>query len=329
MKTSHLIPLAMLMFSALTNATSLEQGQTEFDNGNYRLAQSILQETKSSDVRKPLMLARIALKSDQPDVALQHIENAIQSEPKNAELYFCHAEVVAVLAEKASIFKISGYIKKLKRSFLRAVELAPDNANYRSALIKFYLNAPAMFGGDEQEAIKHIKQLEKIDPFAAHLARLHLYAKLDDKAAFAHSLETVSKDFGTEPELYYTLGIVYQEQKELEPALHQLRKAARMEATTPEQKKAKYRSLVLIGTISQQLARHHNEGAAALRQYLEEATPSYDMPDKSQIKFQLATIAKAQNQVATAQQLLQEVIAEALSKALKKKAQSALGKLAS
>ncbi|MCG7534340.1 hypothetical protein [Pseudoalteromonas sp. OOF1S-7] len=327
MKNTLLLPLTLLFICPLASA-SIEQGRAEFDKGNLRLAHTLLVQQQSADYQKPLLLARIALKSDQDEAALQHIENALTQYPDNPELYFAHVEVVAKIAEQASIFRVSGYIKKLKASFIRAVELAPDNTEYRSALIKFYINAPAMFGGDEQAALTHIRELEKIAPFEAFLTHLHLYGKSDEQNEFKRLIAIGQQSFAADPRFFYTLGQVYRELEQPEKALLQFRKAAAMKTTTTQQEKARYHALVLIGTLSQQLGKYQDEGEAALHQYLEEAAYHYDLPDKSQVKFRLAELAIDRSKTAMARQLLDEVITETLSKQLKKKASSALKKLA-
>ncbi|TMP28398.1 hypothetical protein CWB99_11825 [Pseudoalteromonas rubra] len=328
MNNTLLMPLALLICSTTATA-SIEQGRAEFEKGNLRLAQSLLLQQQTSDYHKPLLLARIALKSDQDEVALQHIEDALAQHPNNPELYFAHVEVIAKMAEQASIFSVSGYIKKLKASFIKAVELAPDNTEYRTALIKFYINAPSMFGGDEQAALTHINELEKIAPFEAFLTRLHLLGKTGEQDEFARLIAIGQKRFAAEPRFFYTLGQVYHERDQSEEALNQFRKAAAMKTATTLQEKARNHSLVLIGVLSKQLGKHHDEGEAALRQYLDEASHHYDMPDKSQVKFRLAEIAIDRSKTAVAKQLLNEVITETLSERLKKKARSALKKLAS
>ncbi|WP_194867034.1 tetratricopeptide repeat protein [Pseudoalteromonas sp. PPB1] len=327
MKSKLLIPLTLLVYCNITTA-SVELGQAEFDKGNLRLAKSILSQQQTSDYQKPLLLARIALRSDQDETALQHLEAAIEQHPNNPELYFAHAEVVAKIAEQASIFSVSGYIKKLKASFIKAVELAPDNREYRSTLIKFYINAPSMFGGDKQAALTHIQALEKVSPFDAFLTRLYLAAKSDKQEEFARLIKIGQQNFAADPRYFYTLGQIYLDQEESEMALNQFRSAANKQAKNLKQEKARYQSLVLIGTLSQQLKRNYDEGQNALQQYLNEAAHHYDLPDKNLVKFRLASIAMAQKKTTLAQRLLNEVITETLSDKLKKKARSALKKLA-
>ncbi|QTL37491.1 tetratricopeptide repeat protein [Pseudoalteromonas viridis] len=327
MKNASLIALALLV-CCTTASASMERSLAAFEKGDLRLAHTLLNQQHTTDYQKPLLLARIALKKDQDEAALQHIEKALAQHPNNPELYFAHVEVVAKIAEQASIFSVSGYIKKLKASFIKAVELAPDNAEYRTALIKFYINAPALFGGDKQAALTHIKELEKTAPFEAFLTRLQLAGMSDENEEFAHLIAIGQQSFATDPRFFYTLGQVYRERDQNEQALIELRKAATLKTTHWQQEKARYQALVLIGLLSKELGKYHSEGEAALRQYLEEAAYYYDLPDKSQVKFRLAELAIDSSKTAMAKQLLNEVLTETLSSQLQKKARTVLKKLA-
>ncbi|USD30258.1 hypothetical protein J8Z24_19170 [Pseudoalteromonas sp. SCSIO 43201] len=323
----HAILLFMLFAHSTLTHANLELSQQAFDEGNLHLAQSLLIEQPASSYKKPLLLAHIAMRRDDYKAARQQIEEALNLYPTVPELYFAHSQVVAKIAEQASIFSVARHIKSLKQSLIKAVELAPEHSDYRSALIKFYINAPSMFGGDKQEAKRHIEKLEKTDAFSALLTRLWLYARLDEQAKFTYELEQGVQQYPLEPALYHTLGALYYELDKPQLALSYLRQATEIKAQTKTQQKYKALSLVLIGTVSLQLEAHYDEGQKALEQYLNNMTPSHDMPDKSQVKFKLATIAIQQNNGEIARQWLQAVIRETPSNKLKREAKSALKKL--
>ena len=306
---------------------SIEQGITAFENENLPLAKSILLQQSDKGYQKPFYLALIAAKSGEWDEAEDYIVQATELDAKNAEVQFTYAKIMAEQAEASSIFSLSGYIKKVKKAFIAAVELAPENIEYRRALIQFHLNAPSMLGGDLDEALKHAHALKRINGLAGTSDLIQVYGKMEKTTKFDEEVKMAMKSFADEPELYYQLGLYYQENESFSEALIYFRQAANMATSTEEQYNAKYSAIFQLGRTSILSDSNFDEGKEAFTRYLNEANVSSEMPSKNWAKFRLANIVEAQGEESKAIRLYKDLIQESSDKSLQKEITKRLKKI--
>tara|TARA_R110000744_G_scaffold8364_1_gene27862 strand:+ start:316 stop:1293 length:978 start_codon:yes stop_codon:yes gene_type:complete len=321
-----LVLLLVYMISTPLYA-SIEQGITAFENGNLPLAKSILLQQSDKAYQKPLYLALIAEKDGELDEAEEYIEQAIELDAKNAEVQFTYAKIMAEQAEASSIFSLTGYIKKVKKAFIVAVELAPKNIEYRRALIQFHLNAPSMLGGDINEALQHAQVLKGVDELSGTSALIQVHGKKGDDDKFDEELKIAMLNFADEPELYYQLGIYYQEKESFSEALINFRKSANMTTSTDKQRIAKYSAVFQVGRTSLFSNSNFDEGEKAITQYLNEAVISSSMPSKDWAKFRLANIVEAQGKKSNAIILYKDLVQESSDKALQELVKKRIKKL--
>jgi tetratricopeptide (TPR) repeat protein len=321
MKKINLLLWAYL-FSIPVHA-SIEEGRIAFEDGKLKLAQNILSQESNTNYQKHLYLALIASKEGKLDDAEDFIDRAIKLNPKNADLQYVYAEIMGKQAEDASIFSVLGYIKKIKKAFTTAVELAPKNIKYRRGLIQFHIHAPGMIGGDIELALKHALDLKGLDALAGSIALLQVYQQMENQAKFDNELKTAMLDFVDEPELYYQLGIYYQQQERYGDAFTYLRKASSLATATDEQRNAKYNAIFQVGRTSILSESNLDEGKKALTQYFNEAVITSSMPTKDWAKFRLANITEIQGRNEKAIALYKDLIQESsdidLQKQLKKR----------
>ena len=314
--------LTLLLIYALSTPlhASIEQVKTAFEKGNLPLAKSLLSQQNDNNDQKHLYLALIALGSDKLDEAEKHIEKAIELNATDANVQFSYAEIMAKQAESASIFSLSGYIKKVKKAFTAAVKLEPKNSKYRRALIQFHINTPSMLGGDIYEALKHAQALKAVDTLSGTSALIQVYGKMGNDNKFDNELKTAKLSFANEPELFYQLGLYYQEQESFSEALTYFRNAANMAVATDKQRNAKYSAIFQIGRTSLMIKSNFDEGKKAMAQYLNEAVISSSMPSKDWAKFRLANIVEAQGKESDAISIYKELAQRTVDKDLQKQA---------
>jgi tetratricopeptide (TPR) repeat protein len=250
---------------------SIEQAKTAFENGNLPLAKNILSQQSDKSYQKYLYLALIASTSGKLDKAEKYIEKTIELNAKGADVQFTYAEIMAKQAEAASIFTLTGYIKKVKKAFIAAVELNPENIKYRRALIQFHINAPGMLGGNIDEALKHAQELKRVDALSGTIALIQVYGQMGDDDKFDEELKKAVLNFVNEPELYYQLGLYYQENESFNEALIYFRKAANMATATEKQQNAKYSAIFQLGRTSILSDSNFVEGKEAFIRYLNES----------------------------------------------------------
>lgn len=315
------LTISTLLVCALSFSAhaSIEQGITAFENGNLPLAKSLLLQQNDKGSKKPLYLALIAVKDGELDEAEEYIEQAVELDAKNAEVQFTYAKIMAEQAQVSSIFSLTGYIKKVKKAFIAAVELAPESIEYRRALIQFHLNAPSMLGGDINEALQHAQALKRINALAGTSVLIQVHGKMGNTKKFDEELKMAMLDFVNEPELYYQLGLYYQESESFNEALIYFRKTANMATSTEKQQNAKYSAIFQLGRTSILSDSNFDEGKAAFTQYLNEAIISSSMPSTDWAKFRLANIIEAQGEESKAILLYKDLAQKSSDKALQKK----------
>jgi tetratricopeptide (TPR) repeat protein len=103
--------------------------------------------------------------------AIETLEHAIQLDPKQSEYHDWLGKSYGRKAEESVFFTAMGWARKTHKEFETAVQLDPNNFMAQRDLIRFEMNAPGVVGGGDEKAIKHIEELEKIDPLEGQLAR--------------------------------------------------------------------------------------------------------------------------------------------------------------
>ncbi len=90
------------------------------------------------------------------EAATEHIEEAVDTVPNNADYQYMLGGIYGQTAQSAGVFKQAFLAPKIKRAFARAVELNPNHVEARIALAQYYLMAPGIMGGDEDEGFRQL-----------------------------------------------------------------------------------------------------------------------------------------------------------------------------
>ena len=184
-----------------------------------------------------------------------------------------------------------------------------------------------MLGGDIDEALRYAQDLKRMDVLSGTSALIQVYGQMENKEKFDEVLKIAMLDFADEPELYYQLGLYYQEQESYSEALTYLRKAANMPTSTDEQRNAKYSAIFQVGRTSILSGSNFDEGEKAIMQYINEAVIYSSMPSKDWAKFRLANIAEAQGEKSKAMQLYKDLVQESADKDLQKQVKNRIKEL--
>lgn len=137
-------------------------------------------------------------KQGKSDEALKTIKEVLKSkglkEQDEAMAYMVLGAVNSALAKKGFFSKIK-YGIRIKGNFLKAVSLAPQMPEVHLALGTFYLFAPAIVGGNLNEAIKELETAVQLAPdFATACGRLaQAYAVKGDLLKYNFYLERAKK----------------------------------------------------------------------------------------------------------------------------------------
>lgn len=109
--------------------------------------------------------------------AVAHLEKAAALDRANAEYHFILAEAYARDFSYANIFRKPFLAMKVRTQLERAVQYAPTSIEYREELIRYYLSAPAWFGGSTERARQHANVLGTYDAYFGLLAHANISAE--------------------------------------------------------------------------------------------------------------------------------------------------------
>jgi Tfp pilus assembly protein PilF len=129
------------------------------------------------------------------DKAVDETEIAVSLKPDNAEIQYRYGAAIGLKTQSAGMIKKAMLAPKIKKAFLRAVELDPKHIQARLALAQYYMMAPSIMGGDEEEAWKQVDEVIRLDEFLGRTAKAEflLRAKKNDEAEKEFKILAASK----------------------------------------------------------------------------------------------------------------------------------------
>jgi len=123
------------------------------------------------------LMSRAYYAMERWDDALKWGERAIAEQPQVSGYHLWLARAYGRKAGDSSPLAAAGLARKTKNEFERAVQLDPANVEARSALSKYYTEAPAIMGGGLDKARDQAVQVSKYDAAEAHSILAEVAAK--------------------------------------------------------------------------------------------------------------------------------------------------------
>jgi tetratricopeptide (TPR) repeat protein len=114
------------------------------------------------------LLCRAYFMMEEWDLGIANCERARNLDPQNSLHYLWLGRIYGEKADRAAFFSAAGLAKKVRSSFERAVELAPNDWEARVDLGEFYLEAPGVVGGGKDKARDQANALMPIKPGMAY-----------------------------------------------------------------------------------------------------------------------------------------------------------------
>jgi tetratricopeptide (TPR) repeat protein len=176
------LPFAALLATALSLSASAASAKDLLAAGRADEAVQTLQQQIAQspmDAESYNLLCRAYFMIDEWDRGITACERARNLDPHNSMYQLWLGRIYGEKADRAKFLAAASLAGKVRDSFERAVELDPKNWQARSDLAEFYVEAPSMFGGGKEKALKQVDALMPLNPAMAHwiLARLAEKAK--------------------------------------------------------------------------------------------------------------------------------------------------------
>ena len=132
----------------------------------YREGKILLEQflaTHQHDAQAHYYLGRIYLELNDYDKAIEHCRTAVDIQANKAEYYFCLGLSYGKKAQHASFLAKAFLAPKIKGFFEKTVLLDPHHVQGRVGLANFYLQAPAVLGGNIDKAYEQAMILLKLN----------------------------------------------------------------------------------------------------------------------------------------------------------------------
>lgn len=233
-----------------------------------------------------IALTRARLQAGKAEPAVTAAQKATQLGPNNAQAHYWLGNAYGSRIGQVSMLSKMGLAPKLRDAFERAVALDGNLLEARSALIEFYLQAPAMMGGGVDKARMQAVEIGKRDKaqgFMAH-GRIAMHEKKPADALKFYEAALVTRPGDSRIRL--AVALAYQQLERWADAFKLLRAWT---AETPGAGAAWYQ----MGRAAALSGQYADEGVAALQTYLKMAH-GRDEPENKHAYYRLGQIqAKA------------------------------------
>jgi tetratricopeptide (TPR) repeat protein len=196
------ITALILQMPEKLTAQTVDEGVLLFQQGKFVEAKNVFEQILKKDdnnAEAHYRLGLVYLNRSNPqrdvDEAVDQLEEAVDLNPNNADYYFRYGTALGEKTQHAGIIKQAFLAPKVKKAFLRAVELNPKHAQARIGLAQYDLMAPSIMGGDEEEGWKQLDEAIKLDEVQGRSVKASMLerAKKNDEAEREYKALVVSK----------------------------------------------------------------------------------------------------------------------------------------
>jgi len=203
--------------------------------------------------------------------AIETLEHAVELDPKQSEYRDWLGKSYGRKAEESVFFTAMGWARKTHKEFETAVQLDPNNFAAQRDLIRFEMNAPGVVGGGDEKALKHIDDLEKINPLEGELARGEFFMTKKKMAeadgVFAKIMDSNSDHIG----VYFEAADYFRDRKDSAKMGEAIADAKRID---PNDRRLKfYKGILLILN-----GKNSSEAEMLLKSYLDTVPDDSDLP---------------------------------------------------
>ena len=182
---------AVALFPPILHGASLQAANTALQAGKADEAASLLNDALKSDPNNAEannLLCRVQYATQHFDQAAASCEKAVGAAPNNAVYHDWLGRAIGERASRASFMSAFSLAKKTREQFEIAVKLDPHDAEALSDLGEFDNEAPGAVGGGTDKAKAIAQQLDAVESSRGH----QLHAEIAEKAK---DLDAAEKEF--------------------------------------------------------------------------------------------------------------------------------------
>jgi tetratricopeptide (TPR) repeat protein len=254
--------------------TPLADAQRDYNAGRYNRAVDLLNGAIANDPNDaPLhfLLGQGYYQLREYLRAAASLERAVQLSPKESAYHDWLGRSYGRRAEETVFLSAMSWARKTHHEFETAVSLDPHNFEAQRDLIRFEVNAPGVVGGGDDKAMKHIADLEKIDPIQGQLARGEFFAtkkRIPEADAVFGKLLALDAD---KAGVFFEVSDYYRDRPDAEKMAEAIDKAEHID---PEDRRLKFYKGVLL--VMQK--KGPSEAEVLLKTYIATVPDNSDLP---------------------------------------------------
>jgi tetratricopeptide (TPR) repeat protein len=230
-------------------------------------------------------LGRLAKRRGDWQAVAARYERCTQLAPSNALYWADLGEAYGKLAGKAGLFRQLGLARKCRTALEKAVELEPENLDYRFGLIQFYEKAPAIVGGGRDKALGQAAEIAKRDPFAGMMETGAIHSRGKNVALAETAFREAAKLHPDAVEPLAALGLLYADAGQFPEAFAQFDALLARDHDN-------FAALYQLGRVAALSGERLVDGEAALRRYLEQPNHPPGQPTNAHAQLRLGNIAE-------------------------------------
>lgn len=229
MLVSTRILVAALLLCAVQTAGQEDEkpeGVIRYEEKDWNGTIAAFGQVLAADARDETALlytGKAVLQQERFEEAIPYFERLTQAYPKNPDYWMWLGRAAGLSASRASVFRAKGFVKVLRASFGKALELDPDHAEAHIAMVQFYAEAPFIVGGSMKKSRAEAEAAAQSDKASGDLA-WGIYNYFDGEYETARAHLEAARDAEIKMGMAYVfLGRVYAELGLREDAIAALR----------------------------------------------------------------------------------------------------------
>ncbi len=254
---SVIMMLLVLFSSVLLISATIDEATKHFDNQDYK--ESIEQ-------------LKILLKEDADNLSYNRL--------------IAQAYLKLSQDQNSGIMKAAGFLKKSKKYFVKVAELDAGDIEARENLAYSYFFPPKIAGGNKKKAQKYLAEIKELSPKKGLEIEIEflLYKKKYEQAE--NICRQLLNKFPEDTNVYYSLGMIYQQQKAYDNAFEAFEDNLKKDAEA-------WNALYQIGRTAVFSKTNLERGAECLIQFLDHE-PTEDEPGLDSANWRLGMIYELQ-----------------------------------
>jgi len=178
------IVVIFLLMAIELQAQTIDEGVAFIQSGKFAEARKVFEQIIEKDDKNAeahFQLGQIFLNrayaERNVDEAVDQLEKAVDLNPNNADYQYGYGAALGEKAQHAGVIKQAFLAPKIKNAFKRAVELNPQHVRARIGLAQYYIMAPSIMGGDEEEGWRQLDEAIKINELEGRFVKASMLAR--------------------------------------------------------------------------------------------------------------------------------------------------------